>query len=215
MSISVRISTGGVTHTLKHNGMTLCGKHFHSGSKGNWDDKVTCKSCIKAEYKLRQHIASGPCHELCEVHPKPEVTEDDDSGCEGHESLSGAHMGETVFCDGSCVRTVVRSVEANAQAEGAAYGKAGKALVGNCSWSGEAAKLAFTHGWMTHHESCDCKISGGIGYTYDCATHEMVKNPPARQYTPHEMSLARRRYEPGTWRSKHKGSKGKRMLSHA
>lgn len=23
--------------------------------------------------------------------------------CEGHESLDGAHMGETVYCDGSCV----------------------------------------------------------------------------------------------------------------
>lgn len=22
--------------------------------------------------------------------------------CEGHESLDGAHMGETVYCDGSC-----------------------------------------------------------------------------------------------------------------
>lgn len=23
--------------------------------------------------------------------------------CEGHESLDGAHMGETVYCDGTCV----------------------------------------------------------------------------------------------------------------
>jgi len=23
--------------------------------------------------------------------------------CEGHESLAGAHMGESVYCDGSCV----------------------------------------------------------------------------------------------------------------
>lgn len=23
--------------------------------------------------------------------------------CEGHESLDGAHMGESVFCDGACV----------------------------------------------------------------------------------------------------------------
>ena len=31
-------------------------------------------------------------------------TEDDDEDeCEGHESLDGAHMGETVYCDGSCV----------------------------------------------------------------------------------------------------------------
>lgn len=25
-----------------------------------------------------------------------------DACCEGHESLAGAHMGETVYCDGSC-----------------------------------------------------------------------------------------------------------------
>lgn len=25
-----------------------------------------------------------------------------DVECEGHESLDGAHMGETVYCDGSC-----------------------------------------------------------------------------------------------------------------
>lgn len=28
--------------------------------------------------------------------------QDDDNGCEGHESLDGAHMGESVYCDGSC-----------------------------------------------------------------------------------------------------------------
>lgn len=27
-----------------------------------------------------------------------------DEGCPGHESLDSAHMGESVFCDGSCVR---------------------------------------------------------------------------------------------------------------
>ncbi|MDR6117232.1 hypothetical protein QE370_000416 [Aeromicrobium sp. SORGH_AS981] len=26
----------------------------------------------------------------------------EDARCEGHESLDGAHMGESVFCDGSC-----------------------------------------------------------------------------------------------------------------
>lgn len=25
-----------------------------------------------------------------------------DAACEGHESLAGSHMGETVYCDGSC-----------------------------------------------------------------------------------------------------------------
>jgi hypothetical protein len=26
----------------------------------------------------------------------------EDNECEGHESLAGEHMGETVFCDGTC-----------------------------------------------------------------------------------------------------------------
>ena len=34
---------------------------------------------------------------------RPEEYEDDDElECEGHESLAGEHMGETVYCDGSC-----------------------------------------------------------------------------------------------------------------
>ena len=38
----------------------------------------------------------------------PDITDDEDGelddpeGCEGHESLAGEHMGETVYCDGSC-----------------------------------------------------------------------------------------------------------------
>jgi hypothetical protein len=30
--------------------------------------------------------------------------EDEDDACEGHESLAGEHMGEAVYCDGSCRR---------------------------------------------------------------------------------------------------------------
>lgn len=37
------------------------------------------------------------CGELSLVHD-----EDEDDDCEGHESLDGAHMGEAVYCDGSC-----------------------------------------------------------------------------------------------------------------
>lgn len=32
----------------------------------------------------------------------PLEEEDDEDECEGHESLAGQHMGETVYCDGSC-----------------------------------------------------------------------------------------------------------------
>ncbi|GAA3751186.1 hypothetical protein [Micromonospora maritima] len=28
--------------------------------------------------------------------------DDDENECEGHESLDGAHEGESVYCDGSC-----------------------------------------------------------------------------------------------------------------
>lgn len=35
--------------------------------------------------------------EECEVEAR-----DDEDECEGHESLAGGHMGEAVFCDGSC-----------------------------------------------------------------------------------------------------------------
>lgn len=35
----------------------------------------------------------------------------EDAECEGHESLAGAHMGESVFCDGSCnpYRALIRA----------------------------------------------------------------------------------------------------------
>lgn len=32
-----------------------------------------------------------------------EVPEPEPAECEGHESLAGAHMGQSVFCDGTCV----------------------------------------------------------------------------------------------------------------
>ena len=35
--------------------------------------------------------------------PAPIDDEDDEPECEGHESLDGAHMGETVYCNGSCL----------------------------------------------------------------------------------------------------------------
>jgi hypothetical protein len=32
----------------------------------------------------------------------PQAADPDDTGCYGHESLDGAHMGETVYCNGTC-----------------------------------------------------------------------------------------------------------------
>jgi hypothetical protein len=39
-----------------------------------------------------------------EQHVALELLDDDDPDdeCEGHESLDGEHMGETVYCDGTC-----------------------------------------------------------------------------------------------------------------
>jgi hypothetical protein len=33
---------------------------------------------------------------------EPEEDEDEPAECPGHESTDGAHMGEAVYCDGSC-----------------------------------------------------------------------------------------------------------------
>lgn len=32
-----------------------------------------------------------------------EDADDDDTECEGHESLAAEHMGESVYCDGTCL----------------------------------------------------------------------------------------------------------------
>jgi hypothetical protein len=34
---------------------------------------------------------------------------EDDNQCEGHESLAGEHMGESVHCDGTCRRAAKRT----------------------------------------------------------------------------------------------------------
>lgn len=41
-----------------------------------------------------------PC--ACEDGSPHTCEPDDESECEGHESTYGAHMGESVYCDGSC-----------------------------------------------------------------------------------------------------------------
>jgi hypothetical protein len=188
----IKLSRTGVTHAFEDADMTICAREIPITGSWTTDPEVTCKTCLKVIDDLKRHAAPGSeCHELCEVHPKP-VKASEPTG----EPIKPGAM---------------------AQSDGASVGRAGKALMGNCSWSGESARLAFTHGWMTHHVSCDCKISGGFGYTFDLATHTMVKNPPARQYTRAELDRAARRkgYVPASWRSKHKGSKAARIRSHA
>lgn len=51
---------------------------------------------------FRELVISG-IHPACWAAMFPD---EDDDECEGHESLDGAHMGETVYCDGSCQKGV-------------------------------------------------------------------------------------------------------------
>lgn len=230
-----RISAGGVDHGYEIAGMTLCGRTTNNMGRWSAGTEVTCKPCLKAIHALKMHVTGSECHELCEVHPKPErqfcrkaihactpaVTLTFDGGarrlhwCTEHADDAEGYRDQSDQASETPVETL--SAGAAAQADGVRVRRAGKALMGNCSWSGETTRQAFVHGWMTLHESCECKESGGIGYTFDLATHTMIKNPPARQYTRQEMERVERRYGiiPASWRSKHKGSKGKRVLSHA
>ena len=47
---------------------------------------------------------AGTLHDCpaCEV--IMDKQDDDDLECPGHESLAGEHMGESVYCDGSCAK---------------------------------------------------------------------------------------------------------------
>jgi len=47
-------------------------------------------------------IMCNACGEPFRAEGVEDEIEDEDEGCQGHESQDGAHMGETVFCDGSC-----------------------------------------------------------------------------------------------------------------
>lgn len=243
----IKLSRTGVTHAFEDADMTICARSITSaGDTWTTDPEVTCKQCLRAVEGLREHCHVGECHELCEVHPKPveavetraeepkrqfcrkgihdcipAVTLTFDGGarrlhwCAEHASDADGYRAQSDQATKTPVETL--SAGAAAQADGVRVRRAGKALMGNCSWSGEVTRQAFVHGWMTLHESCDCKESGGIGYTFDLATHTMVKNPPARQYTRQENERVMRKYGfiPASWRSKHKGSKAIRIRSHA
>lgn len=52
---------------------TLCGRTFYGTNTARHDEVATCKSCIRAAEKLAQHIASGPCHWSCQVHPQQQA----------------------------------------------------------------------------------------------------------------------------------------------
>lgn len=53
-------------------------------------------------------LAADGSTALLDIYPESvlvatsEPAEDDSEGCPGHESLNGADMGQSVYCDGSC-----------------------------------------------------------------------------------------------------------------
>jgi hypothetical protein len=69
------------------------------------DRSVTDRTCgCPGEYHLsdcpgRQQPSPDP-GDLADAF----YAHDEDNQCEGHESLNGAHMGEAVYCDGTCQR---------------------------------------------------------------------------------------------------------------
>lgn len=81
-------------------GITIIG---HQGS--NCDAcLVACQSEPTAA-EGNWHCFTGHCDGSGCTYPgecEDDDDDDDDTGCPGHESLSGAHMGESVYCDGSC-----------------------------------------------------------------------------------------------------------------
>jgi hypothetical protein len=56
---------------------------------GEWPQDLTAAAEV-ALYQIVERLVFALAQRL------------DDAECEGHESLDGAHMGETVYCDGSC-----------------------------------------------------------------------------------------------------------------
>jgi hypothetical protein len=71
-------------------------------------DETKCADCDAPGVRM-DHGDGGPGSDFsvklrCERHSRPDspTAQDDEDGCEGHESLNGADMGQTVFCDGTC-----------------------------------------------------------------------------------------------------------------
>ncbi len=73
------------------------------------DEVILCLNAAATEWELahdpiyRRHAGHDGTQPDCPYCPPVDDTDpDDESTCEGHESLAGEHMGETVFCDGTC-----------------------------------------------------------------------------------------------------------------
>lgn len=72
-------------------------------TEDQWGTDLTC-GCPE-DYHLHDCPTRRPS-----IDPDPgDITDalyaqDEDNGCEGHASLEGAHMGEAIYCDGTCLR---------------------------------------------------------------------------------------------------------------
>jgi len=65
-------------------------------------DEYESNEMYEVNYDLQERAERirSAGEELADWEPEDEEPEEDE--CEGHESLAGEHMGETVYCDGSC-----------------------------------------------------------------------------------------------------------------
>lgn len=71
---------------------------------GTWEPETDHGTADEAAARVHW-LNGGTAPDPAPIEHRVDVDEDDDDeGCQGHESLDGAHMGETVYCDGTCRR---------------------------------------------------------------------------------------------------------------
>jgi hypothetical protein len=88
-------------------------EHISAKDDGPCEESTVWTGTIEACLLSDLVDAAGEHHDKHEgtyvkdLQEPAEFSYEDEYGteCEGHESLAGEHMGETVFCDGSCKRT--------------------------------------------------------------------------------------------------------------
>lgn len=88
-----------------------CAEHGHATWTVDGEVQGTCPRCGELVGPAADVTAEQvtPCMELAGAEENS-GWDDGDDGCEGHESLAGEHMGEAVYCDGSCRRPGRRPV---------------------------------------------------------------------------------------------------------
>jgi hypothetical protein len=102
-----RIHTASAMHTgVQHDTIANVDEHLGYEYDGNGTEKVLI---FNDGGNQEAWVFIGTTEDfvnladrLLEVIDLTTEDDDDEAGCEGHESLAGEHMGETVYCDGTC-----------------------------------------------------------------------------------------------------------------